>query len=80
VDVLLAVQRHGLDIVDNACKKALAEGTVRGEVILNTIARLLDPQHIDPARVPDSLVITIEPTADCSRYDALREEVKHGTP
>ena len=78
VDILLAVQRCGIDIVDQACKKALAEGTVRGEVILNIIARHLDPQPIDTARIPESLSISVEPTSDCSRYDALRQEVEHG--
>lgn len=78
VDILLAVQRCGINIVEQACKKALAEGTVRGEVILNLIARHLDPQPIDTVRIPESLSISVEPTADCSRYDALRQEVEHG--
>lgn len=80
VDILLAVRQHGMDIVEQACQKALTEGTVRGEVILNTIARHCDPMPIDTASVPDSLSISVEPTADCSRYDALRQEVQHGTP
>ncbi len=80
VDILLAVQRHGMDIVERACCRALAEGTVRGEVILNTIARLCDPLPMDTVSVPDSLSITIEPTADCSRYDALLQGVYHGAP
>ncbi len=78
VDILLAVQRCGINIVEKACKKALAEGTVQGEVILNIIARHLDPQPIVSARIPESLVISVEPTADCARYDALRQEVEHG--
>ena len=80
VEILLAVQQHGMDIVEQACSKALSEGTVRGEVILNTIARNCDPLPVDTVSVPDSLLITIEPTADCSRYDALLQEVYHGTP
>jgi transposase len=79
VDILLAVQQHGMDIVEQACKKALAEGTVRGEVILNIIGRSCDPLPIEIAQVPDMLSVTIEPTADCSRYDALRQEGDHGT-
>ncbi len=35
VDILLAVQCHGVGIVEQACRKALSEGTVRGEIILN---------------------------------------------
>ena len=80
VDILLAVRQQGMDIVEQACSKALAEGTVRGEVILNTIARDCDPMPIDTARVPIALSVTVEPTADCARYDALRQEVRHGTP
>lgn len=80
VDILLAVQRHGIDIVDQVCRKVLLEGTVRGEVILNRVARHCDPLPVDTARVPDCLSITIEPTADCSRYDELRQEVTHGAP
>lgn len=80
VDILLAVQQHGMDIVEQACKKSLTEGTIRGEVILNTIARYCDPLPVDTAKVPNSLSIKVEPTADCSRYDALRQEVHHGTP
>jgi len=80
VEILLAVRQHGMDIVEQACGKALSEGTVRGEVILNTIARHCDPLPVDTVSVPDSLSITIEPTADCSRYDALLQEVYHGAP
>ncbi len=80
VDILCAAQRHGLELAEKACAKALAEGTIRGEIILNIIARDLDPQPIDSATVPISLILTIEPTADCSRYDFLREEVLHGAP
>ena len=80
VDILLAVQQHGIDIVEQACRKALSEGTVRGEVILNTIARHGDQVPIHTVSVPEALLVTIAPTADCSRYDALRQEVPHGTP
>lgn len=80
VDILLAVQQYGMEIVEQVCRKVLSEGTVRGEVILNTIARQCDPLPVDTASVPDSLVITIEPTDDCSRYDELLQEVDHGTP
>lgn len=80
VDILLAVQRHGMDIVEQACAKVLSAGTVRGEIILNTIARLCDPLPVGTASVPDCLSIRIEPIADCSRYDALLQERYYGTP
>ena len=69
-----------MDIVERACKKALSEGAVRGEVVLNIVARSCDPLPIGSVQVPDSLSVTVEPTADCSRYDALRQEVHHGAP
>ncbi len=78
MDILLAVQRHGMVLVETACQKALAEGTIRGEIILNSITRQLNPGPVHPADVPDSLVLSIEPIADCSRYDALRKEVTYG--
>lgn len=80
VDILLAVQRNGMDLVEQACTQALSEGTVRGEVILNLVARSRDPLPVGNAQVPDCLSVSIEPTADCSRYDALRQEVSHGAP
>jgi transposase len=80
VDILLAVQRYGVELVEKACGQALLEGPVRGEIIINTVARYLDPHPVDTATVPDSLAIAVEPIADCSRYDSLRSEVQHGTP
>ena len=80
MDILCAARRLGLELAEKACAKALAEGTIRGEIILNIIARDLDPRPVDSATVPVSLILTIEPIADCSRYDALREEVLRGTP
>ncbi|MBW1792100.1 MAG: IS21 family transposase [Deltaproteobacteria bacterium] len=80
VDILCAAARHGLELAEKACSKALAGGTIRGEIILNIIARELDPYPVDLAIVPISLVLTIEPIADCSRYDSLREGVLHGAP
>jgi len=79
VDILLAVQRHGMVLVEQVCRTAIAEGTIRGEIILNSIARRLNPSPVNPADVPESLMVSIEPIADCSRYDSLREEVPYGT-
>lgn len=78
VDILCAARKHGLELAEKACAKALTEGTIRGEIILNIIARELDPHPVDSAVVPVSLVLTIEPVADCSRYDSLRKEMLHG--
>lgn len=80
VNILNGVQVYGLDIAEQACKKALADTTVRSEVVLNLMARALDPPPIDPIETPDSLRLAEEPLANCSRYDALREEKCHATP
>jgi len=80
VKILNGVQIYGLDTAEQACKKALADATIRSEVVLNLMARELDPPPIDPVNTPDSLTLTEEPLANCSRYDALRQEVHHAAP
>ena len=77
VAILCAARTHGLDLVEAVCAKALQEKTIRAEVILNLIARELDPPAAEPIPTPDSLRLQHEPMADCGRYDALRKEVEH---
>jgi hypothetical protein len=77
VALLCAARTHGLAVVERACRKALVDATVRGEVILNLIARDLDPPAVDPVSTPERLCLKEEPVADCARYDALRQEVGH---
>jgi hypothetical protein len=77
VDILLAVQRRGMEIVEQACRQALAAGVVRGEIIPNAIARSCDPQPVDTVR----LAITIESRQQIVRATMLCvQEVGHGTP
>lgn len=80
VALLCAARTHGLAVVERACRKALVDATVRGEVILNLIARELDPPAVDPVSTPERLCLKEEPVADCARYDALRQEVGHAAP
>ena len=80
VALLCAARIHGLAVVERACRKALVDATVRGEVILNLIARDLDPPAVDPVSTPERLCLKEEPVADCARYDALRQEVGHAAP
>ena len=80
VEILLAVKRSGMARVEKACTEAVNTGIIRGEIILNSIARECRPAAITAAAVPEALRLAIEPVADCSRYDALRQEVQHGTP
>lgn len=77
VAILCAARTHGIDLVETVCGKALQSGTVRGEIILNLIARELDPPAVGPISAPDRLCLNHEPVADCARYDALRLEVDH---
>lgn len=79
VAILCAARTHGLELVESVCGKVLLDGTVRGEIILNLIARTLDPPPTDPIATPDELRLNLEPMADCARYDQLRTEVDHAT-
>lgn len=74
---LSAARTHGLELVEAVCGKALRGGPIHGEVILNLIARELDPPAVEPIATPDGLCLTHEPVADCARYDTLLLEVDH---
>ena len=77
VAILIAARAHGLEIVERACRKAISDKTIRSEVVLNLIARELDPPPVDPVSTPERLSLKEEPIANCARYDALRQEVGH---
>jgi len=78
VDVLLAMRRHGVDVVAVACELALEAGAVSAPVILNQVHRLVTPLRPAHVGVPTGLALRIEPRADCGRYDSLREECHAG--
>ena len=73
VDILCAANQYGLTLVEESCRKALSQGTIQGEVILNLIARAADPPPIQCATPPKKLQLNEEPIADCGRYDSLRQ-------
>jgi len=79
VAILIAARAHGLEIVERACRKAISDKTIRSEVVLNLIARELDPPPVDPVSTPERLSLKDEPIANCARYDALLQEVSHAT-
>ena len=79
VEILNAAKTYGLEIVEHACRQALADRTIRSEVVLNIIARKLDPPAIDPVSTPEHLCLQEEPVANCGRYDGLLQEVSHAT-
>ena len=72
VEVLLAMRLYGADLVTVACELALEDGVVSAPIILNHMHRLLSPAKPEPITVSTALVLAIEPTANCERYDSLR--------
>jgi transposase len=79
VDILNAARTHGIDITERACRQALADKTIRSEVVLNIIARELDPPPVDPVSTPEHLSLKEEPVANCNRYNSLLQGVSHAT-
>jgi hypothetical protein len=72
VELLLAGRQHGLESLEVACALALEQGTVTAAVLLNHLHRLLSPRLPEPLPLPERLRLTLEPVADCARYDRLR--------
>lgn len=71
VGILGAVLADGLDAVEAACAEALGAGLFSRDVVLNVLARQREPAS--PASLPSiGPRLTIEPIADCARYDKLR--------
>lgn len=81
VDILAAILTDGVDAVEAACAEALAAGTHSRDVILNILTRRHDTARPAAMAIPAGLVLTLEPAADCARYDRLRaiREGCHGT-
>ena len=72
VGILGAVLTDGLDVVEAACAEALGAGLFSRDVVLNVLARRREPA---PTAAGAALIgprLTIEPLADCARYDKLR--------
>ena len=89
VAILAAVMDDGLEAVEAACRQALDAGPCGRDVVLNILARRREEAPPPPLDVPAALSLSLEPTADCDRYDRLRPglvsketgaEVIHGTP
>ena len=71
--ILAAVSEDGLDEVCAACADALDGGAVSADVVLNILSRRRDPGPAPRIELPHRLRLSVEPEADCSRYDSLRE-------
>jgi transposase len=72
VNVLACVPEHGMETVEAACREALDAGIAHGDVILAVLARQIQPPIPPSITTPDALRLTVEPVADCARYDTLR--------
>lgn len=72
VKILTAVLTDGLTAVEAACAESLAAGIASADVILNALARRLEPEPAPPILTPERLSLKIAPIADCARYDRLR--------
>ncbi|MCD2452038.1 MAG: IS21 family transposase [Methylicorpusculum sp.] len=75
VDLLLMARDlgdGGLDVLEVACDLTLQTGVISAAIVLNEMRRLTEaaqPKTLDETPAP---ILTLEPVADCSRYDALR--------
>jgi transposase len=72
VDILTAVAEAGLDAVEAACAEALSAKLCGRDVVLNILARQRETPPPCPVTTPAALALSIEPAADCARYDQLR--------
>lgn len=72
VELLMLAGEAGLDALTVACELALECGIVNAPVVMNELRRLISP-HLPAAAiaVPGSIALTMEPLANCHRYDYL---------
>ena len=71
VDVLVMAQGAGLETMEAACALTLESGVINASVVINELRRLLEPPRVKSLVTVDSLLLHVEPTADCGRYDSL---------
>jgi hypothetical protein len=71
VDILSMVGLYGLDAVSTACAAALEEQVVSSAQVVNLLHRAAAPPPTPVLQVPEALRLTVEPEANCGRYDRL---------
>jgi transposase len=72
VELLMMAGESGLDALTVACELALEYGVVSAPVVMNELRRLVAPDlPAAPNSVPDGISLTVEPLANCQRYDHL---------
>lgn len=73
VEVLALVLQHEEQAVLAAVELALESGVPSKQHVLNVLKRLVEPELPSPVIAPPTLALTVEPQANISRYDRLRE-------
>jgi transposase len=76
VELLLLAREVGLEVLEVACELTLEAGVITGPVVMNAMRRLTAPVRPQRLEGPPTPALNLEPTADCGRYDSLRE-VRH---
>ena len=76
VEILALVLQHEESEVLAAVELALESGAPSKQHVLNLLKRLIEPAPPAPVDTPTPLMLAVEPLANVSRYDELRE-VRH---
>jgi hypothetical protein len=71
VELLMLAGEAGLDALTVACELALEGGIVSAPIVMNELRRLVAPNLPMVINVPDNIALTLEPLANCLRYDYL---------
>lgn len=73
VEILALVLHHDQQAVLAAVEIALGTGAPSKQHVLNVLGRLVEAEPPAPVTAPPALALGIEPEANVSRYDQLRE-------
>ena len=72
VELLMLAGEAGLDALTVACELTLECGVVSAPIVMNELRRLIAPHlPVMAINVPDGIALTMEPLANCQRYDYL---------
>ncbi len=67
--LLSTIPQTSLEALDNACQKAITDQAISYEVIVNYLFRSTEHVYEEPISIPQYLTLSVEPIADCSRYN-----------
>ena len=71
VEILTMVALYGLEAVSQACAAALEEQVATSAHVVNLLHRAAQCSRAPVLQVPEALKLTLEPAANCDRYDRL---------